>query len=57
MTDPCTDLALVPGHQGGDVIFHHVGQRILVGDGAHPRGQLRVPYLGDGQFGFPSSVS
>ena len=40
---PGPDLALVAGHEGGDVALEDAGQLGLVADVADPAGQLRVP--------------
>ncbi len=37
------DLALVPGHDRGDVLFDRLGQGGLVADVVHPARQLAVP--------------
>jgi hypothetical protein len=45
MSYPGVDLALVTGHQCGNVVLHDTDEGVLVRDGGDPRRELRVPHL------------
>lgn len=42
---PGVDLALVAGHQRGNMVLHDADESVLVCDGGYPGWELRVPNL------------